>query len=379
MRFVFDDNKSYFYLYFIFTNSIVSAVRNQRILDLLDFERIDILLEGFNKSTGFVTAILDLEGNVLSKSGWRRICTDFHRVHPVTAEKCTISDTLLAGRMNEGEEYHYYPCLNGLVDVAVPLIINGEHIANLFSGQFFNNQPDVDYFRKQAMEYGFDEKEYLDALEKVPVVSEETVKVVMAFLRNMTQLISDLTFQKLQQSDTNEKIRVSEQKYRLLFESNPHPMWVYDLQSLRFLEVNEAVIKKYGYSKAEFLNMELTDIRPVDEVPKLFENMSQEAERYSFSGEWKHKNKKGEIFYVEIISYSIDFEGRKARMVLANDITERKQAAEVLKSRVEELEKFHRLTVGRELTMIELKREVNELLIKSGREQKYMIVDEPER
>lgn len=348
----------------------------QRIIDFLDIERIDKLLEGFNKSTGFVAAILDLDGNVLSKSGWRKICTEFHRVHPVTAEKCTISDTTLANKMRGGAEFFVYPCLNGLFDVAVPIIINGEHIGNLFSGQFFFEKPDIDFFKNQAREYGFDESSYLEALSSVPVVSEDRVKAVMDFLLNMTLLISDLTSQKLQQSEINDKVSESEQKYRLLFESNPHPMWVYDLESLRFLEVNQSAVKKYGYTRDEFLKMGLGDIRPEEELQRLTENLHQEADTYSFSGEWKHKKKNGDVFVVEIVSHSINFLGKKARLVLANDITDRKKAAEILKSRVEELEMFHRLTVGRELTMIELKKEINELMKKSGNRPKYVIVDE---
>jgi len=92
-----------------------------KLLELIDFKKVETLFEGFYKTTGFVTAILDLEGNVLSKSGWRQICTDFHRIHPEAAEKCRISDTELANKMGEGEKYHFYKCLNGLVDVAVPI------------------------------------------------------------------------------------------------------------------------------------------------------------------------------------------------------------------------------------------------------------------
>jgi ligand-binding sensor protein len=117
-----------------------------KILDLIDFEKVDTLLEGFYKTTGIVTATLDLQENVLSKSGWRQICTEFHRVHPETSQKCTISDTELAGKMAEGEKYHFYQCLNGLIDVAVPIIIKGEYIANLFSGQFFFEEPDISFF-----------------------------------------------------------------------------------------------------------------------------------------------------------------------------------------------------------------------------------------
>ena len=189
-------------------------VMKANIIDLIDFGKVNTLLEGFNQSTGFVTAILDLEGNVLSKSGWRQICTQFHRVNPETSKKCTISDTVLSKKMGEGEKYHFYECLNGLVDVAVPIIINGEHIANLFSGQFFFEKPNIQFFRKQAQVNHFDEDEYLKALEKVPVVSKEKVKVAMDFLLNMTQLISEITMQKLEQTQMNESIIKNEERLR---------------------------------------------------------------------------------------------------------------------------------------------------------------------
>lgn len=184
------------------------------ILDLIDFEEVNKLLEGFNQSTGFVTAILDLEGNVLSKSGWRQLCTEFHRINPQTSKNCGISDTVLANELGNGEKYHFYQCLNGLVDVAVPIVINGEHIANLFSGQFFFEEPDHTFFKKQAGKYGFNEHAYLKALEKVPVVSKEKVQVAIDFLLDMTQLISGITFQKLEQVQLNEALRKSEERAR---------------------------------------------------------------------------------------------------------------------------------------------------------------------
>src|SRR5690606_26613293 len=122
----------------------------------------NVLLEGFYKSTGFVTAILDLEGNILSRSGWRQICTEFHRVNPVTAKNCWISDTELANKMALGEKIHFYKCLNGIIDIAIPIVINDEHIANLFTGQIFFEKPDVGFFKKQAEKYGFNEKIYLE-------------------------------------------------------------------------------------------------------------------------------------------------------------------------------------------------------------------------
>ncbi len=194
-----------------------------RIEELIDFGKIDTLLEGFNKSTGFVTAILDLKGNVLSQSGWRSICTDFHRVNPHTSKNCTYSDTVLAGKMAADQKYHFYKCLNGLVDVAVPIIIHGEHIANLFSGQFFFEAPDKEAFINQAHTYGFNKADYLEALKKVPVLSEEKVKIAMDFLLQMTQFISELAVQKSEMAELADKLRESERRLTL---ATNHPSMI---------------------------------------------------------------------------------------------------------------------------------------------------------
>jgi PAS domain S-box-containing protein len=220
------------------------------ISDLIDFAKVDTLLEGFNQSTGFVTAILDLEGNVLSKSGWRQICTDFHRVNPETARRCRISDTALANKMSEGEKYHFYRCLNGLVDVAVPIVIKGEHLANLFSGQFFFETPDRAFFLKQAATYGFDERKYIEALMKVPVLSKEKVEKAMDFLQNMTLLISETTYQKLEQAELNKALRASEGKYRVLFNTFPLGITISDSAG-NIVESNDRAAEILGIPKGE--------------------------------------------------------------------------------------------------------------------------------
>jgi PAS domain S-box-containing protein len=192
---------------------------NLKIKDLIDFEKINVLLDDFNKVTGFATAILDLEGNVLAKSGWRQICTDFHRIHPETSKKCTESDIHLAGKITEGKKYHCYKCLNGLIDVASPLIINGKHIGNLFTGQLFFEKPDREFFIKQAVEYGFKQKKYLEALDKVPVVSEDKVNTSIKFLLNITQLICELMLNKAEQIELNDTLIKSEEKYQGVVEN----------------------------------------------------------------------------------------------------------------------------------------------------------------
>lgn len=134
-------------------------------------------------------------------------------------------------------------------------------------------------------------------------------------------------------------LRESEERYRLLFESNPHPIWVYDLDTLEFLTVNKAAIQHYGYSREEFLSMTIKDIRPHEDVGALLDNVAKvSASSIDQAGTWRHRKKDGEIIYVEIISHQLLFNGRNAELVLANDITERKQAEKLVDEQKQELE-----------------------------------------
>jgi PAS domain S-box-containing protein len=125
-------------------------------------------------------------------------------------------------------------------------------------------------------------------------------------------------------------MKESEEKYRNIFTCNPQPMWIYDLETLAFLEVNEAAIHHYGYSKEEFLQMTLKDIRPAQDIPLLYENIKTEPSSENPPEGWRHIKKNGKIIYVEIYAHSVFYEGRKARHILINDITQRRQAEEKL-------------------------------------------------
>ena len=109
-----------------------------------------------------------------------------------------------------------------------------------------------------------------------------------------------------------------------MFVNNPQPMWIYDLETLEFLEVNEAAISHYGFSHEEFLHMTLKDIRPAEDIKSLLEDIEETRKTLNAAGEWRHIKKNGELIIVEIYSHSITFNGKMARHVLVNDITKRK-------------------------------------------------------
>jgi PAS domain S-box-containing protein len=128
------------------------------------------------------------------------------------------------------------------------------------------------------------------------------------------------------------KFNESEEKHRKLFQNGPLPMWVYDPESFRFLDVNEAAIGHYGYSREEFMSMSIRDIRPASEV-KHMEKMASlsKIKGGAFEGLFSHYKKDGSLINVNIRSNSIDFNGIKARLVLASDITEKIKAEEALR------------------------------------------------
>jgi PAS domain S-box-containing protein len=126
--------------------------------------------------------------------------------------------------------------------------------------------------------------------------------------------------------NAEEDLKRSEEQYRQLFENNPHPMWLYDQETLAFLAVNDAAIESYGYSREEFLRMTIRDIRPEQEVPRLMENLSRPIAPMRISDGSRHRRKDGTLIDVSISSHSVDVGGRLCALVLAQDVTETKQA-----------------------------------------------------
>jgi signal transduction histidine kinase/CheY-like chemotaxis protein len=174
-----------------------------KFTEMVDIKEMQALCESFNGVTGAVTAILDLEGNILAQSGWKDICTRFHREHPVASLRCLESDTVLAGQLKNGETYNVYKCKNGLVDVAMPIMVGGEHAANFFTGQFFFQPPDEGPFILQAEEFGFEKESYLEALHQVPVFSEQQVRKMVEFFTRLARLMGVMGLARKQLEEAN--------------------------------------------------------------------------------------------------------------------------------------------------------------------------------
>ncbi|HZW81595.1 MAG TPA: PAS domain S-box protein, partial [Candidatus Deferrimicrobiaceae bacterium] len=162
----------------------------------------------------------------------------------------------------------------------------------------------------------------------ITALKDETGK-----LRGFSKISRDIT----QRRRAEELLQESEDRHRKLFDNNPHPTWVFDRETLRFLAVNAAAVRRYGYSGDEFLAMTIKDIRPAEDIPAMLETVRNLRNGMETVGAWRHRRKDGTIIDVEITSYSLTFAGRPAEVVVAADVTLRKRAEEERKKFTEAL------------------------------------------
>lgn len=179
---------------------------------VINAEEIQSIMDDFCYFTKMTTAIVDLKGRVIEATGWQDICTQFHRVNPKTACNCTESDLFLAKNLKPGE-YVGYKCKNGLWDIVTPLYVENTHLGNIFTGQFFYDDEQIDdaFFIKQAEAYGFDKDSYLAALRHVPKYNRDTINHLMSFLVKFTTYVSRISFVNMQlEKEIRERKRAEE-------------------------------------------------------------------------------------------------------------------------------------------------------------------------
>lgn len=163
------------------------------IANIIDVPKLQATMNNLYEVTKMGFALIDLKGNVLVSTGWQDICTKFHRINPNTCKNCIESDIELTNELKNGE-IRLYKCKNNIWDVATPLFIGGNHVANVFFGQFFFEDEKVDraLFDDQAEKYGYKE-EYLAAFDRIPRFSREKIEDLMIFYSRMSELISKIS------------------------------------------------------------------------------------------------------------------------------------------------------------------------------------------
>lgn len=181
----------------------------------------------------------------------------------------------------------------------------------------------------RAIEYFVESAEVLSTLQSIKGIFFVTVTSGILFIF-VNRLNSEI-------QGREQKQRQLREEFEKLFRKNPNPMWVYDIHSLALLEVNDAAIRKYGYSREEFLKLTIKDIRPANEVEKLEKQVQNIGDEPTKSKGWIHLTKDGQALRVEVTGYPVEYQGNKAELVMVNDITDQEKAEKKLQEAYAEL------------------------------------------
>jgi two-component system CheB/CheR fusion protein len=317
------------------------------LADLIDVPVIQSLMDNFHALAPIPMSMIDLEGNVLVGVGWSDICVHFHRVHPETRRHCRESDTMLSSGILPGEP-RLYKCRNNMWDIAAPIMVGKKHVGNVFSGQFFFTDEPLDYecFRSQARQYGFDEEAYLAALERVPRLTRQDVKTGMAFFMQLAGLISQLSYSNIklarslsERDALMDSLRESEERLQLFIEHAPAALAMFD-REMRYLSMSSRWRRDYGLG-----DRALIGISPYDIFPEISAEW-REAHGRGLAGEVlraeadRFKRADGSVQWVQWeIRPWYDAAGSVGGIVIfSEDITERKQAEQMLENRSKQLE-----------------------------------------
>ncbi len=299
--------------------------------DLVDIQQLKHIFEHFSRATGFTTGLVTFPGQqILIATGWRRICTDFHRKCPQSNIHCKNSNIHLTSQLKRRRTMNILPCENGLVDGATPIIINGAHVASLATGQIFiDSKPDLERFRRQAQQYGFNEEDYLAAVAEVPVVTRQAFEHALLFLSDIAALLASTGLKALQQKQVEEKLRQSEQRYRTYFENSTDAMTTW--KDGLIIDCNKAAIKLLKRScRDDIINYHPAQLSPTlqpdgrNSVEKAHQLMELTIERGSHMFEWDHTCPSGSAIPVEITATVIPCAESTLVLGVLRDISDRR-------------------------------------------------------
>lgn len=207
-----------------------SAAAGYRLADLIDLSLLQKMVEAHYRAAGMPMGIIDaVGGSVLVSAGWQDICLQFHRANPVSRRRCEASDRYIQGHLAEGKPCAY-KCANGLWDIGIPIIVEGRHLATVFLGQFFyeGEEPDREFFKRQAREFDYDTSGYLAALDRVPVFKHEKVDYILAYDRALAGFIADLAEHALERIRTDRELRYANAVLKAQQENSPDGILVVD-------------------------------------------------------------------------------------------------------------------------------------------------------
>ncbi len=302
-----------------------------KLEDIIDVALLQNLQEKLNEIYSFPSAIIDNDGKLLTAVAWQDVCTKFHRMNPECEKECLKSDQYIKEHLHEANPALSYQCPHGLVDNATPIIIDGKHYGNFFTGQFFLEKPDLDFFKKQAKKYEFDEKSYLEAVEKVPIWTREKLHKYLDFIKGFIEIIAGIGLKHLNEIRAKQLIKENEEKLKVIYQSIPIPTYTWKAEcddfiltdfNLAAIDITKGHVKDLTGIKSKELYKDNPQI--YEELLRCFNERNNVEREMDYSlmstGEQKYLNVKYAFVPPDMV------------LVHTEDITRRKQTEAALKA-----------------------------------------------
>ena len=314
--------------------------------ELVDVPKLQELTDELYTATSIPSAIVAMDGEIITGSGWQKICTDFHRKHPQIEKECIESDTIIRKKLDDGEPFVIYKCPRGLVDASSPIIIAGEHVANVFSGQVFLESCDEtteQFFREQARKFGFNETEYIKAFKGIPVFEEKKFRAGIAFLSKLAQSIADTGLNRLRELEAMEALRESEEKFRALAENQHDVVWTVN-ENLEVDYISPSCFKMTGTTAEETIGKNPNEFYTEESYQRVIMKLAEERQKSANDMqpvvlEVDQYHEDGHLFPVEITCIPVIIDNKFVGVQgITRDITERKKAEKALR----ESEELHK-------------------------------------
>lgn len=322
--------------------------------ELVDLEQVRQLLEAHNRLSKMAYGVFDPHENNLIAVGWQEICTRFHRTNPVTCAYCHESDAYIKAHLhNFNGKPLEYRCKNNMIDIAMPILLEGRHLATFFTGQFFydDSPPDRDYFIQQGKALGFDIEAYLQALDRVPMLSREHIQGNVVFLHHMVQVLAEsgmrtlrLTREMAERKRAGEALRQSETEFRAIFDQTFQFIGVLAVDGT-LLRVNQSALQFAGVQADAVIG------KPFWEAPwwthsaemqqRLRAAIQEAGGGKLVRFETTHVARNGEVHCIDFSLKPVtDAAGRVVELIPeGRDITERKRAEDALRKLNDELDR----------------------------------------
>jgi len=317
------------------------------LAEIVDIEIIKPFINDFYELTHIPIGLRDLKDNVLVGAGFQDICTKFHRAHPETCKHCIESGIEQSRDITPGK-YKLYKCKNNMWDILTPITVSNQHVGSIIAGQFiFDDEPlDYELFRSQARKYGFNEEEYIAALEKVPRLSREAVDKGMSISMAFANIISQLSYSniKLAQSlverdNLLDTLCKSEEKYRNIVETANEGIILLNAEMI-VTYANKRTAEMLGYNLEEIIGRSISDFISEENKGSAKLHFEKRMQGISESYELKLIHKNGSTLWTILnAKFLFDKSGKfMGCLSMIIDISERKKAEEKIKTLAEAVE-----------------------------------------